>query len=134
MENTDAKKRNVQKEWFIRLARAFLTAYALSMAFHVPFTVAQYETGIDYAIAAIYELLGEYDFSFLLIFGLCVLFYRCMEEKAGRPKKPMPAGLAVVFSLFLLVGRSYQETGGWGYCFGSPVNLVKFLMALSGYS
>lgn len=134
MENTVTIKRNVQKEWFIVLTRAFLTAYALSAAFHAPFTRVQYETGIDYAIAAIYELLGEYDFSFLLIFGLCVPFYRCMQKNVSRPRKPVPAGLGVLFSLFLLVGRSYQETGGWGYCFGSPINLVRFLVALAGYS
>lgn len=129
-----AKTIDWRKKTFIRLAKAFLAAYSLSAVFHAPFFRGQFETGIDYAIASIYELLGKYDFSFLVLLGLCVLFLGWMEERVGRPEKPVPAGLAAAFSLFLLVGRSYQEIDSWGYCFGSPVNFVKFLLALAGYS
>lgn len=115
------------------LSRAFLAAYALSAVFHEPLSGAHYETGLDYAIASIYELLGGYDFSFLLAFGLSALFFRWAGGRAGRPEKPVPAWLGVLFSLFLLIGRSYQEIGNWGYCFGSPVNFAKFLLALAGY-
>lgn len=134
MRNVETEKINILKKYFWCLIRAFLAAYALSAVFHAPFFRYYYETGIDYAIAFIYELLGEYDFSFLLHFGLCALFLSWMEEKAGRPIKPVPSGLAVIFSLFLLLGRSYHEIGSWGYCFGSPVNFIKFLLALAGYS
>lgn len=121
------------KEKLIILAEGFLAAYALEAEFHAPFILAHYETGIDYAIASIYELLGNYNFSFLLVWGLCTLFFKWMKENAVRPIKFVPSGLAAFFSLFLLMGRSYQEIGNWGYCFGSPVNFLKFLLALAGY-
>lgn len=115
-------------------AGALLAAYALTAEFHAPFTVNHFETVIDYAIASGYELLGEYNFSFLLIWGLCILFFSWMKEKKVRPAKPVPPVLPVLFSLFLLLGRSYQEMGNWGYCFGSPVNFFKFMLVLAGYS
>ena len=112
---------------------ALLAAYALTAEFHAPFSGNHFETTIDYAIASVYELLGEYSFSFLLIWGLCFLFLAWTKEKAVRPVKPVPAGLPVLFSLFLLLGRSCHETGGWSYCFGSPVNFLKFMLVLAGY-
>ncbi len=123
-----------KREKIVLPAWAFLAAYALTAEFHAPFFRNQFEAGIDYAIASVYELLGEYKFSFLLIWGLCILFFGWMKEKEVRPVKPVPAGLPVLFSLFLLLGRSYQETGNWGYCFGSPVNFLKFVLVLAGYS
>ncbi len=112
---------------------ALLAAYALTAEFHAPFSGNHFETTIDYAIASVYELLGEYSFSFLLIWGLCFLFLAWTKEKAVRPVKPVPAGLPVLFSLFLLLGRSCHETGGWSYCFGSSVNFLKFMLVLAGY-
>ncbi|MDE6168968.1 MAG: hypothetical protein K2G28_10985, partial [Acetatifactor sp.] len=119
---------------WIRLIAAFLSAYALSVTFHAPFAWFHFEEGVDYAIASVYELLGDYDFSFLLRFVLCGVYYGFLEEKLGRPKKPVPVWLPVFFSLTLLTGRSYQQIGSWGFCFGSPVNFVKFILALAGGS
>lgn len=58
-----------------------------------------------------------------------VLFYRCLEKKAGRPGNPVPTGLAVFFSLSLLVGRSYQEIGGW-----DAVGQIQQVVGQAGYS
>ena len=117
-----------------RLIAAFLSAYALSVTFHAPFARFHFEGGVDYVIASVYELLGDYNFSFLLLLVLCGVYYSFLEEKLGRPKKPVPVWLPVFFSLTLLIGRSYQQIGTWGFCFGSPVNFVKFVLTLAGGS
>ena len=119
------------------LLKSFLTAFGLTAVFHPPLQQTSYETGLDYVIASVYELLGPYDFKFLLLFVLSAIFYVkvirgysfCPELK-GRAVD----GLAVFFSLSLLFGKSYNETGSWSYCFGSAVNFVRFLMAAAGLS
>ena len=63
------------------LAKSFLTAYALCTAFHAPLAPGQYETFIDYAIASIYEILGEYDLRFFLLLLLAVVFYRFAHRR-----------------------------------------------------
>lgn len=117
--------------------KSFLTAYALSVSFHAPLKAAAYETILDYVIASIYELLGSYDLKFILLFILCIWFYRQMHTNkmsdAAFSVKATTA-LSVFFALCLLVGNSYNMEGSWSYCFGSGVNFVKFILALSGLS
>ena len=55
------------KEKIISCIKGFLTAYALVTVFHAPLSIDAYETGLDFYIDSIYELLGAYDFKFLLI-------------------------------------------------------------------
>lgn len=116
------------------LIKAFLTAAAFSMTFHAPLVLEQYETKTDYIIASIYELLGAYDFTFLLFMVVCVFFYQFAERKRTADRQRKPLVLAAVFSLFLLLGRSYDELGNGGYCFGSVVNFIKTVLAFAGYS
>ncbi|MGN1148865.1 MAG: DUF6020 family protein [Lachnospiraceae bacterium] len=112
--------------------KAFLTAFALLTVFHAPLNPAHYETGIDYAIASIYELLGNYDFTFILLLILCAGFYFFLGERELLQKKASTA-LAAFFAFCLLLGQSYYEMGTWEYCFGSIVNFIKFVLALVGY-
>lgn len=117
--------------------KSFLTAYALSVPFHAPLQAAAYETTLDYVIASIYELLGSYDLKFILLFILCIWFYRQVSMKKRSDAAfsvKASAALSVFFSLCLLVGNSYSQEGSWSYCFGSGVNFVKFLLALAGLS
>ena len=119
------------------LLKSFLTAYALSVPFHAPLQPWAYETGLDYVIASVYELLGSYDLKFILLFIICICFYRHLTQR--RREVSVFSGRAAVllslfFSLCLLVGKSYHETNSWAYCFGSGVNFVKFLLAAAGFS
>lgn len=113
--------------------KSFLTAYALTAVFHAPLNPSFYETKIDYLIASIYELLGTYDFKFLLLLIVLFCFYRYLSSKA-MPKMRSCALLATFFAFCLLLGQSYYETGTWEYCFGSFVNFLKFSFSLAGYA
>ncbi len=112
--------------------KGFLTTYALTTTFHVPFLLSHFETVFDYIIASIYELLGEYQLEFVLIWMLASVFYHWVSEKI-EIKEYSSAVLSGFFAVCLLFGRSYHELASWDYCLGSPVNFLKFCLALSGY-
>lgn len=113
--------------------KGFLTAYALTTEFHRPLVAAHYESTLDFLIASVYELLGEYNLMFLMIWVLAMAFYHLFEKKVV-PKKNTSYVLAGFFSACLLLGRSYHETASWVYCFGSVVNGLKTLMAFAGFA
>jgi len=123
------KNRNVL---FI-LLKAFLSAFALTAVFHAPLVATAYEEKIDFYIASVYELLGNYDFNFMLIFVAGFAFYKVAGEKL-KGQKTSYGILAVFFAGCLLLGRSYHEAGNWAYLFGSPVNFIRSLLALLGYA
>lgn len=116
------------REVCLCLLKAFLTAYAFLTVFHVPLIREHYEI-MDFITATIYELLGNYDFTFILTFGLLSFFY----FKVGKPEKGNGL-LAVFFGVCLQIGRSYYEAGNWSYCFGSGVNFIKFILVVAGYA
>ena len=64
--------------------KSLLTAYALTATFHVPFFVSQFESLLDYVIASVYELLGDYQLEFVLIWVMSVLFYGFIDKKTGE--------------------------------------------------
>lgn len=113
-------------------AKAFMTAFALLTVFHAPLERAMYETTVDYIIASVYELLGNYDFAFAPVFIMCCLFY--YHRYAADGERKGNGATAVFFGLCILISQSYYEIGNWDYCFGSAVNLVKFMLALAGYA
>ena len=121
----------MKREKIYNVVCAFLTAFAFCAAFHEPLQRIWYESAVDYYIANIYELLGGYDFSFVLLVGVFYLLYAKVFSVNDR-KSYM--GLGVFFAFCLLVGRSYHEVGTWSYCFGSAVNFMKFLGVLLGYA
>ncbi|MCM1044779.1 MAG: DUF6020 family protein [Candidatus Gastranaerophilales bacterium] len=112
------------------VCKSFLTAYALSVVFALPLNPTDYENTLDYIIASVYELLGNYDFKFFLILILAFFFYRTKRTPSHCRSSIF---LSVFFALCLLLGQSYYETGSCVYCFGSLVNVCKFVLALSGF-
>ncbi len=121
------------KERILQFGKGLLTAYALLTVFHAPLSLSHYETTLDYLIASIYELLGEYDFRIILIGIACGYLYSYLD-KCDFTALNSHKLLACLFSLFLLIGNSYREAGSWNYCFGSLVNFLKFAVAFAGYS
>jgi len=125
------------RETMVRILKSFLTAYALCAVFHAPLDPARYETSLDFAIASIYELLGMYDFKFLLLLVLSYIFYGFSRSiSLSHPESPRQSSalLSVFFAVTILLGRSYQEIQSSAYCFGSGVNFIRFILALAGYA
>lgn len=114
------------------LLQGFFVAVALTSKFHMPLQASAYETKLDYIIASIYELLGEYNFQFILVWILGTVFFYFMRDKVVR-KKNTSILLAGFFSLCLLFGRSYYETDSSAYVLGSVVNFVKSVFVFAGY-
>lgn len=121
------------KKKVLLAVKGFLAAYALTTEFHKPLVAAHYETTLDFLIASVYELLGEYNLMFLLVWVLAMAFFHLFENKV-EPKKNTSYGLAGFFSACLLLGRSYYETASSEYCFGSVVNGLKSLVAFAGFA
>lgn len=117
--------------------KSLLTAYALTVTFHLPLQTEAYESVLDFYIASIYEFLGSYDLKYVLLLVLCVFFYCYLEHRHSELtlfSGKAATALSLFFSLCLLLGQSYYETNSWGYCFGSILNFIKFVLALTGYS
>lgn len=130
-------KRNDKYKKTMRVIMAFFISFACTVQFHRPGIPGEYEERIDYLLAQVTELLGEYSFLsvFLFVFALVFLAYtdgRLAVYKEQKGKRPSGYLLPAFFSVCLFLGRSYQETNSWVYCFGSLVNAVKFLAACFG--
>ncbi len=120
------------KERINSVIKSFLTAYALTAVFHMPLQREHYGDTIDFIIASVYELLGTYNFTFILI---GVLAFFCYEKHRLRK---MQSGLysnlvAAFFAGSLLLGNSFYAINSWDYCFGSLVNFLKTAVAFAGY-
>ncbi len=119
-----------KSKWLLIL-QAFLISFACTVQFHMPLKAADYEEGIDYILAQAAELFGEYNFISVLAFLAAFMFVKFVSNKEIAAKQPSWL-LSLFFSFCLFVGRSYEETNSWGYCFGSVVNFVKFSVAMAG--
>ncbi|MCD7751856.1 MAG: DUF6020 family protein [Lachnospiraceae bacterium] len=113
--------------------KAYLSAFALTVTFQAPLQAADYEDRLDFIIASVYELLGEYQFRLLLVAGLIAFVYWYMEKQGCAERERGFSLLASFFAFVLLLGNSYAQTGSWDYCFGSVVNLIKTMIAFAGY-
>lgn len=120
------------KEKIYSIVKSFLAAYALTVSFHVPLQREHYETTLDFLIASVYELLGSYNFIFILV-GILAFF--CFEKYRLRKIKGSIHSriVAAFFAVALLLGNSFYETNSWAYCFGSMVNFIKTGVAFCGY-
>lgn len=127
------EKEQFMKEKGRQLLKGFLTSYALTVVFHKALVLGNYETNLDFWIASIYELLGSYDFRFILVGIVCSLFY-LYRKKITQQSTGKYVILSGFFAGCILLGNSYHEVGSWEYCFGSVVNFIKSGIAFSGYS
>lgn len=120
------------KEKVSSILKSFLTAYALTTVFHMPLQREHYGETLDYLIASVYELLGTYNFVFILIGVLAFIGYE-KHRKMKLTGGIYSAGVAVFLSCCILLGNSFYETDSWAYCFGSIINFLKSALAFCGY-
>lgn len=116
----------------VSLIEALLIAAALQTKPSAALLRANYESSLDYCLAQMANLLGSYSFLFLIGALLSFILIIWMEEK-GYQSGCRGLGLPVFFGFCLLLGQSYHEVGNWSYCFGGPVNILHFIIALAGY-
>ncbi len=111
--------------------KSLLTAYALTVSFHLPLQRIHYETTMDFLLASVYELLGSYNFTFIIIGILTFFFFE--KHRLRKMKSTVHSSIvAAFFAGSLLLGNSFYETNSWVYCFGSIVNLIKTGIAFAG--
>lgn len=125
------------KQKILLLVKSFIVAFALSVEFRPVLQMAAYETKVDYIIASIYELLGNYDVKFIFLWVLSAVGFYAIGSKLQSKKdgkKNTSLLLAVFFAVCLVGGRSYHETIGTEYLFGSFVNFLKALGATIGFA
>lgn len=109
----------------------FLTAYAFRTSVNVPIQRVWYETTGDWALANVFELLGYYDFLFLLFWFVCAVFF--MYMKTVDTKNLSMKILSGLFAVLLPVGQSLRDLGNVSSLFGSFVNIVKTLLIIAGF-
>ena len=68
------------KKYFSAVFFGFLSAYSITVSFHFPFQPENFPETVDYITASIYEILGQYSFSFILIWLLCIGFYILIDN------------------------------------------------------
>ncbi len=112
--------------------KSFLTAYALTIGFQLPLHREYYESAVDFLTASVYEVLGNYNFTFILI---SILAFLCYEKyrQIGSVYGIATRVTAAFFALCLVLGRSFYETNSWAYCFGSIVNFIKTVLVFAGF-
>lgn len=128
------------RKYLLYCVQGFLIAYALCKESHLPLVKESFETGLDYLIANIYELLGEYDLPFLVVAVLGVCYFSIVKkyietlELQGEKKDGLVIFGSLFFAFWSIVGRSFYATNSFSYIFGSLVNFLKSVMMFAGYS
>ena len=119
------------KQKVSNLIKGFLTAYAMRATISAPLQLGWYETKRDFYIAGVYELLGEYDFVFLFFLAVCTVFYLFLQGKAVR--KASVIVTSAVFAILVPLGQCMRDTKSAMACFGSLVNVTKFVLMVAGF-
>lgn len=90
-----------------------------------------YEEKVDYVTASVMELLGEYDFVFLLFWVVCGFFFMFMEKNQESGKKPYV--MAGILSLLIPLAQVARDFKTLSVCFGSFVNILKTVLSVAGF-
>lgn len=121
----------------------FLSAYSLTASFHAPFLKEQFAETPDYITSSVYELLGSYNFLFLLVWAFATIVFLFLAKKgyplsllfvkSGLKEHLSDFLLSVLFAFSLTVGIYYNQVLTTGL-FGSVVNYLKALLVIAGFT
>lgn len=112
--------------------KAFLTAEALTVSFALPEIGVESADRIDAFTSHIWGLIGNYSFITIILFGVMLIFYGNISKRDLEQK--IYTGLSILFSLFLVIGKSFKDTNSFVYCFGSISNFILCVISLAGYT
>lgn len=131
------------KKYFSAVFFGFLSAYSITVSFHFPFQPENFPETVDYITASIYEILGQYSFSFILIWLLCIGFFVYIDKKGysvlnlfskDRGKKDITSlVLSIIFAFSLTLGIFFSQVDTY-IVFGSLVNYLKAFFAIVGFT
>lgn len=132
MGSEGAKKRiqMIDYKWF-RILQAALISFAFTVKLQGPLRLQNFEEKIDYLIAEVNNLLGEYRMEAVFLFLLAFLFLQYAEKRLSDVGRKGYV-LSFFFSFCYYMGTSYDTEGSWSCCFGSITNFIKFAIALVG--
>ena len=115
---------------------ALLTSFALSVDLSALVPAPQEgESTLTGAAAAVNHLMGAVDGEqaafLILVPALLLLYHRLLRRE--ETFLPSAAAVAALFSLFLLVGQSYEQTDSWDPLLATPLCRAVALLMLLGY-
>lgn len=112
--------------------KGFFTAFACRTIIGPVLQTGWYEEMVDYYTASVTELIGYYDFVFLLFWFICSVFFIYMSNNSmDKNKKTYP--LAFIFAALLPLGLVARDHKTLAVAFGSIVNFTKFSLQLVGF-
>lgn len=112
--------------------KGFITAYACRLTIGPVLQTGWYGEMIDYYTASVTELIGYYDFVFLLLWFISAIFFIFMAQNSyDKNKKTYP--LSAFFSLTLSLGLVLRDHKTLSVAFGSLVNILKLVFQLVGF-
>lgn len=110
----------------------FFTAFACRVSIGPVLQKNWYGEIVDYYTASISELVGYYDFIFLILWLVCSVFFLYIAKNA-RHKTQTARPLAVVLSLLLPLGLLVVNGLPITMAVGSLVNAIKFSIQFIGF-
>ncbi len=119
------------KQKIMPFLKGFLTAYAMRIIIDQPLRPEWFETTRDYRIANVFELLGNYDFVFLLYLVVCTAYFKFMEDK--DVKNTGIIVLSGIFAVLIPIGQCLRDHKTAAYCFSGAVNIFKFVLITAGF-
>lgn len=111
--------------------KGFLSAYGMRAVIDTALRPEWFAEKTEYYTESVYQLLGYYDFVFLLLWIVCSVFFIYMSGQ----KQVKDAGvciLSIVFAILVPVGQVLRDLGTVSPLFGSFVNLVKTILIVAG--
>lgn len=112
--------------------KGFLSAYSMRAVIGVALKAEWYSEKTEYYTSSVYELLGEYDFVFLLLWIACSVFFIYFAGKEMRHDKGICV-LAALFAVFIPMGQVLKDLGSLAPLFGSFVNVIKTILSVIGF-
>ena len=128
------------KKYISPVISGYLSAYGLCVVYRAPLLKENFEEGVDYITASVYELLGDYSFSFFLIWLLCTAVFFLFSKNGYSLKKLiasdgkksiLPMILGILFSFSFILGRYFTSVGTGGL-FASLINSIKTILSMFG--
>lgn len=114
------------------LLAGYLTSYGFTATYAAAPLREHYGDTVDFLIAYVYAFLGQYSFSFFLLWTVLTGFYIFMYKKELK-KGVSVRILAAAFACILVAGKSYYETGTGMYLTGSLLHTVISVLSCIGF-